>query len=481
MSQRTAGTRWEPVVLLLLALAVSGAVSLGGGVRSTYGGRAAVDEPEYLLTALSIAEDGDLDIADELADERWRVFHERDLPVQTSVLDGGRRVSPHDPLLPMLLALPMRWGGFVAAKLTIAVMAGMLAALTCWTAVHRFGVRLAVALPVVALLALSPPLSVYATQVYPELPAALVVVAAVALMTGRLGRSAAAGVGTAVTALPWLSVKYVGVAAALAVVALLRLRRRSDGATAFVLASALAVMGAVYLVGHRLIYGGWTAYATGDHFESSGEFAVIGSSPDLVGRAFRLSGLLVDRGYGLVPWQPAWLLLPLALGWAVSRRRSGWAALVAPLIAGYLTATFVALTMHGFWWPGRQLVVVLPLAALLICQWADATARRTALTPAAASLGVVAFGWLLVEGRSTRLTWVTGFERVRAPTYRLLRPLLPDYRGLDTRGWVLHVAWCGVLLGLVVAGWRSATHDVRPIPDDRGPADLGRVRREVEG
>ena len=62
------------------------------------------------------------------------------LPVQTEVLDGGRQVSPHDPLLPLLLAAPMGLGGWLAAKLALAVLAGGVAALTVWVAVRRFGV-----------------------------------------------------------------------------------------------------------------------------------------------------------------------------------------------------------------------------------------------------------------------------------------------------------------------------------------------------
>ena len=37
------------------------------GARATYGAKTTADEPQYLLTALSIAEDFDLDISDEIA------------------------------------------------------------------------------------------------------------------------------------------------------------------------------------------------------------------------------------------------------------------------------------------------------------------------------------------------------------------------------------------------------------------------------
>ena len=46
------------------------AAGLGAGARTTFGGQAAVDEPQYLLTALSRWEDHSLDISDELADRR---------------------------------------------------------------------------------------------------------------------------------------------------------------------------------------------------------------------------------------------------------------------------------------------------------------------------------------------------------------------------------------------------------------------------
>ncbi len=90
--------------------------------RATYGARTTADEPQYLLSALSLWEDGDLDIADELAAERWRDFHEAQLPVQTEPLEptaGG--VSPHDPLLPVLLAVPVGLAGWAGAKATLAV------------------------------------------------------------------------------------------------------------------------------------------------------------------------------------------------------------------------------------------------------------------------------------------------------------------------------------------------------------------------
>src|SRR5918992_633926 len=145
----------------------------------------------------------------------------------TEPLADGRRLSPHNPLLPLLLAGPVAVGGWVGGKLAMAAMAGLLAAMLVWTAVRRLGVPVGTAALAAAVLACSPPLAVYGSQVYPELPAALAVLAAAAALTTTAvpGRAATLVVSVAVVALPWLGVKYAPVAAAIALVAWWRLAR----------------------------------------------------------------------------------------------------------------------------------------------------------------------------------------------------------------------------------------------------------------
>ncbi|HKE51933.1 MAG TPA: hypothetical protein VKE25_10520 [Actinomycetes bacterium] len=484
------------VVLVFLVATIAAAAGIG--VRATFGAHVAVDEVQYLLSALSVAEDGNLDISDELAEQRWADFADTEPPVQTEVLSGGRQLSPHDPLLPPLLALPMGMLGWVGAKLVLALLAGVLAAATLWLGVRRFAIPLPMATMGVGLASASAPLAVYGQQVYPELPAALAVVLAVAALTApSAGRGPVLLLGATVTVLPWLSVKYVPVAAALALLAGFRWWRTGHRRAVGWLVGGLVLMGATYLAAHRAVWGGWTVYATGDHFQQSGEFGVIGFHPNYVGRALRLVGLLADRGYGLVPWQPGWLLLVPALGatlgsvWLARRGRrsgdvpdsadrndrsryaeTGWqtAVLAWPLLAGWLVATFVAVTMSGFWWPGRQLVVVLPLALLMILRWLATAApalRRIAL--GLGVLGVWSYTCLLVDGYQREITWVSGFQRVDDPVYAMLRPLLPDYGG---QFWLLHLLWLVALAGSAWAGWRAATGPARPAPTRTLPSQI---------
>ena len=73
------------------------AAAAGIGSRASYGAQTTADEPHYLLTALSLAEDGDLDVRDEFADQSYRPFHELALAPQARPLPDGRLIEPHDP------------------------------------------------------------------------------------------------------------------------------------------------------------------------------------------------------------------------------------------------------------------------------------------------------------------------------------------------------------------------------------------------
>ncbi len=448
-----ASRRLARAMVLVFILAYA-AAALGAPIRSSYGARITADEPEYLLTALSLAADRSLDISDELAEERYRPFHEIRIKPQARVLEGGRMVSPHDPLLPVLLVPGAIAGGWMGAKLNLALFGALLAALLLWTAVRRFGVPVLRAAVVVGIFSVSAPFAVYGTQIYPEVPAALAVTAAIACITGPMGRGGLAGFIAGVIGLVWLGTKFIPVAAVLSLVALWRLHRTGRQREVAVALGVFALAGAGYLAGHLRWYGSLTVYATGAHFAETGEFSVMGVTPDFAARTTRLIGLLVDRSFGLAAWQPAWLLLIPAVAWVIRRRPAGWEVLVLPLAAGWLGATYLALTMHGWWWPGRQVVVVLPAAVLAIAAWSG-SGRRLWITAVLGAAGIFNLGWLFFQGWRRELTMIVDFYRTTNPLYRGWSLLLPDYARLTTGDWLLHAAWVAGALVMVVATVRG--------------------------
>jgi hypothetical protein len=334
-------------------------------------------------------------------------------------------VSPHNPGLPVLLAPAMGAAGWIGAKVTVAALAASLGGLLVWIAHRRLGAPLGAASIVVALFGASAPLAVYGSQIYPELPAALAVAVAVALLTGPATNTSRVAMVAVVVVLLVLSVKYAPVAAALAVAALWWQRTTTARSRALWCAS-LGVLGVAYALAHLRWYGGLTPYAAGSHF-AAGELTVMGDSPDYASRTGRLVGLLVDRDFGIAVWQPAYLLALPAIG-AVRALRP----LLPALAAGWLTATFLALTMHGWWFPGRQVVIVLPIVVLAVAVWAAQDEWRRRLTIALGALGVSSALWLLVDIALTDRTLILDPFDTRAPALVAMQAITPDLTAGDS-------------------------------------------------
>ncbi len=442
----------------LVGLGVFIVTLLGIPARATYGAQVSADEPQYLLTALSIAQDGDLDIANQRYSGAYRDFHEVLLPIQTELQPDGSRISPHNPLLPLYLAVPMRIGGWVGAKVALAALAGALAGLLVWLGVARFNVPFGVAAGVVTVMAVSPPLAMYATQVYPEIAAALMVAVAIAALTGRTGWRTAAALAAAVVALPWLAIKYVPVAAVLAAAGAWKVRHRLPQLAG--LLTTLVGAGAAYLLFNQAVYGGLTPYAAGDFFVRGG-LTALGPAPNYAGRTQRILALWVDRGFGIAAWQPAYLFAVPAIAWAARRRVRHGGLLLSLVAVGWLVATFVAQTMHGWWWPGRQLVVILPALILLLMQWIVRVPRLRNPFLVIGATGVVAYLVLAVEATMGRATLIFDFASTSNPLYRTWSRVLPDYLAPTTLTWVLHGVWLVIVAGLSAYGWKSDPDRVR--------------------
>ena len=413
--------------------------------RATYGAKISVDEPQYLLTALSIAEDQDLDISDELEEQRYLSFHEVPLNQQTiDLTDDGQRLSPHDPLLPILLSIPMGLGGWAAAKIMLAAIAAITASITLWVVVKRFHVSENIAACVVGVCFMAPPLVSYGTQIYPEMPAALCVIVGIGIVTSPVvSRSGLIGLILVINSLPWLSVKYVPVAATVAVFALIKIYKRNKQESA-ALGVFLAVSALLYLIAHQKIYGGWTVYASGDHFVD-GEFRVVGNNPNILGRTRRLSGLLLDKDFGLIPWAPAYFALIPACIWLLKSKVKDSLILLSVVGAGWAVATWVALTMHGWWWPGRQTVVVLPAVIVVMCLFAEKSKHWFRFIVLGGAAGMVGWVWLAIESSTGNRTLVVDFYETTYPIYRALSFVMPDFTNFNNSALLLNLVWLSLI------------------------------------
>jgi hypothetical protein len=367
-------------VLLWVALLAVYASSLGTPARpGPGGGQYGPAEAGYLRTAAAIADHG--------------------------------KLGPHEPHgvgFPLLITPAYALAGAKGAELFCAALAALAFVLAAALARRLVPEPWATAGPLVC--GLSLPALGYATAVMPELAAGAVLAGAALLalrVRDRPQVGAAAATGFLIALLPWLGVAFVPAGLVIAIASVRWLMRRHRGLAALVGAEVAFTSVVVFVEINDKLFGGPTPYsalrgddtATGAH--SAGDYA---------GRAYRLVALWIDRDYGLLRWAPflALAFFSLWLLWRARREklRRALPAHVDAEVAGELltavcgiqvvVAAFLAPTMYGEWFPGRQLIAALPCAAAL-CAWGLRHAPRVGAALAAVTL--LASVWFSVQLR----------------------------------------------------------------------------------
>ncbi|MGE3856087.1 MAG: hypothetical protein AB7G21_03895 [Dehalococcoidia bacterium] len=435
-------TRGAAAVALFALLAACFTAS--AGLRASRGAAITGDEPFYLLTTQSLLQDGDLDLRQQYDRFSYRAFFDHPEPLwrQSRPLPDGRLLSPHGVGLSVYLLPGFAVGGLAGAQAQMLLTTAICLAIT-FLLVARVTGRARLAWGATLAVGLSATMFVYATEIYPEAPAALCLVAALLLLQGGApGASRLLALVALVSALAWLGPKYVPPGMVLALFALWRADVR--GRAVFVGASA--VSGAAYVAWHLWVYGALTPYSVNLIYFDQPTVQVAQAHLGFLERAYRPVALLVDREFGVARWAP--VLLPAAAAIPLlPRRGSLGVAVVALIVVQVLMATFVAITMRGWWFPGRTLVAVLPLLAWPLAECAALVGRR----------GLVALGGLAVLGglvtAQLAVAASTGEVRVAvdpfaldAPAFRALAPLFPDYRAWTPHTIATHLAWTAALL-----------------------------------
>jgi hypothetical protein len=435
---------------VLVALVAAFAFQAGVPLRATYGARVNVDEPFYLLTTVSLLEDGDLDLANDYALGRYRQFfdHQDELWLQSEPTADGRVLSPHNVGLSLLLVPAYALGGLDAAKAFLGILGGATVGMTALLAFRATG-RAGPSLAAAALLATTAPFFVYTTQVYPEMAAALLATTcAWLILAAQPGPRTAIGVMLCVTGLAWLGSKYIPLASVLTLLCLARLRQRA----ALILLAALALSGLAYAGFHLATYGALTPYGVNRLYVGTSTAELVALHFEFWNRVYRLLGLWVDGEFGLFRWAPI-LVLALPAAVAIARRPGPvrW-TLLTLLGTQILVAVFMSITMRGWWFPGRMLVVVLPLLSVLLAEavaWASLRPYRLALLAALAGYSAALTLALVLAARSGQLTLAVDPFTLAWPPFAAVRDLFPVYTTYTATTWLRTLAWC---LGLAAIG-----------------------------
>jgi hypothetical protein len=413
-------------------------------IRATSGASITGDEPFYLLTTQSLLQDGDLDLRQQYQQRSYESFfgHPDGLWRQSAPREDGAVLSPHNPGLSVLLLPGFAAAGLVGAQAQMLVMAALTFALTYVLVVRLTGEPLW-SWVATMLVALSATAFIYATEIYPEVPAALALVISLIILQSpqRPGIWRALALAGCLTALMWLGVKYAPLAA---LVALWFLWRANSPARLTLLAVG-GLSAALFTWFHLKTFGGLTPYTVGAVYAGDSTLSIIGQHFTLWERGYRLWGLFIDANFGIGRWAP--VLLPVAPALLLLWRRGGLARLaLALVITQLLMATFVAITFMGWWFPGRTLMTIFPLLALpltLLLVRLPVWGRVGVGLLGAYSLAITAA--LASAGHAREIVIAVDPFNMRSPIFQITAGLFPDYTFWDLGTWVLTAAW--LLLG----------------------------------
>jgi hypothetical protein len=456
------------ISLFLLLVA---AYSFSVGLRATRGASITGDEPFYLLTTQSLLDDGDLDLRQQYERASYRSFFDHTSGLwQQSVPDqGGQLLSPHDPGLSLLLIPGFAPSGLRGAQIEMLLLAATTFALAFVFTARESGATLLSWL-VTAAVGLSATAFVYATEIYPEMPAALCLVLSLLLLrtaSTRLWQPVA--LVLLLSALPWLSIKYLPLAVLLAAFYFWQAAGRDRA-----LFVAVAVPAAIsYVWFHLAVFGHLTPYSVNTVFEGASTSTVLQSHVAFEERVYRLWGLFIDRRFGIARWAPLLLLLLPALPLLL---RGGRQALLTGglILTQLLIATFVAVTMMGWWFPGRTLMAVLPLCPLplvLLCLRLSPRLRLLMAALAVYTLAITAT--LVVAARSGQVTLAVDPFDLDSGLFQAPARLFPQYTAWGNDTALLTIAWFTLGSVLTLALYRTdLARLLRPFARRQLPAAL---------
>lgn len=341
------------------------------------------DEPHYMVATVSLLQDHDLFLENEYANHVFAPFYNAPLTPQTIPARDGHAASAHDSGLSILAVPAYAIGGWVGALIFLGLL-GSLTVRETYLSARLLGAEPLAGLAAASLMAFSLPFAVYATQVYAEIAGALAIAFAVRQMLSHntAARALPIATGLAIAALPWLHLRFWMLALPLLATALLIWRRWSERV---VLVGTLVLSAIAYTGLNALVYARVIISPLLLHYGvQSSVFDLLHSPQGLMKIGVTLARPWLDPYDGLFLLAPIFLLAVAAIPLVL--RRSTWVIRGIVLTLAVYTA-FVGLAYlqndAGDSPPGRFMVVVAPLLALLLVAVFQPGLRRMTVWPSA--------------------------------------------------------------------------------------------------
>jgi len=347
------------------------------------------DEPHYLLITDSLLSDGDINLFNNYRDKDYLQFYPGELESHSQSGKKGLeyQYSKHTPGLSVLLAPPYfigkKLGGIVAHRThdptrqqhiltsTIRMFMALLTALLCWLS-FLFARDLTknqnAALLAWFIFVMTSPLLFYSQLVYPEVPAALILIMVLQRATAdkHISPSSLLWISLGIAFLPWLGVKYIVLSAGLFGIVLYAFWKsaRKGGMNILLFFAPLLISAGLFLYYLWSLYGNlWPSSPYRGSLHS--EFATLLSIFHFKISEFFRCGLsyLFDQRIGIFPYSPIYMIcVPGVFLLIANQKRKFWPPLgIFLLYWGFCSMTYY---WGGFCPPGRPLLPVLWILAL---------------------------------------------------------------------------------------------------------------------
>jgi len=392
--------KWNPerlsldrLTLLLFALSLAVYIFLASGLLfppQPFTG----DEPHYLLVTKSIIEDGDINLANNYADQDYLDFYPGKLRPHAYPGKKGNDYlySKHFPALPVLL-VPVYMIGEKIIRLSpkraedprftrpviIFFSRLPLCFLTAWLGLVFFHLvfdltkRKTLSISVWAIFCFTTPMVFYSQLIYPEIPVALLTIFILRDLVfkkeGHPSRFFLIGAGIAL--LPWFGIKYTVLSILLFCVltaVLLKFKKIPQNGKRIVLTlTPIVVSACLYLFFYWTLYGSFSPAPAYGSIPMNERFPAGISSimrTDFIDFLKRAAGYFLDQRVGIFVYSPI-LILGIAGFFFTYRKKKKESLLLLAIFFAY--GMFSAYYYWGGYCPpGRPLIPVLWMLTLLL-------------------------------------------------------------------------------------------------------------------
>jgi len=415
------------------------------------------DEPHYLIMSQSLLGEGDLDLRDNYQRLDYLDYYDYVIPDPHVTYDADGWHPIHNFGLPVLMTPAFAVGGRPAVVLLIAITSAA-GVRVVWSLLRRAGVSYRAAGIATMTAAFTLPFASMAGQIYPEVPAVLLVsVALWAILAPSMKQRDLIGLIVVLAILPWLHLKYTALSVGLLVAATMIHRRREMlpkvALGAFVIIASVTAL----VVTSRWLF----------NIPVPGLGAVVPQGPGgitwqgLIGAHFLASplvgmaGVLFDQQSGILLASP---IFALALPGLLSRRKGPWLPLAMAVV---FFSVYLPAGLWGVWHaegssPARFLLPVVPVLALGLAgvlEFPTLLSRRLFVILAVPSLvhaylmatlpSFVRYG----DPATHHNYFVALAERV---TRWDLTPLFPSFRDVTAMTWISALIYTAAILVMTI-------------------------------